>query len=211
MEEIKNNLPKNEEVLWFHEENTDLTYFIKMTLIFIICSFIMVPVCNIYIFYFIGEIEKLILFLSFIIIDGFLMLLAVFNYKKLKNRLNLTYRKLKNYKEFVILTNKRYIRRNYYLNFKVNLSRYIFENALEQIGDVLYIKLEKINKVIVDYNISEINLHFQDDPILSPFYIKFKKIDLKEVQEIIKLLIKLLNLVRVEQKPHYEKYIRNTS
>ncbi|UCC18927.1 MAG: hypothetical protein JSV62_12575 [Promethearchaeota archaeon] len=211
MIEIEKYLQKDEEILWKSSENVNLVYFIRGITFFIICSLFMVPLFAILLFQILEQITAFILIVVFIIIDLLLSLLGIYNYKKRKKRLNLAYNELKNYKEFVILTNKRFIRRNYYLNFKVNLSRYISENLLEKIGDIIFIKLENIKVVIIEHNVEEINFLFHNELTLSPFYIKTFKMDSKETSGITELVIKILNLERVEKYPGYERYIRKTS
>lgn len=208
MENIEKHLLKDERILWHKSEIVNLVYFIQGIIIFIACSIVIGLILDIYLIYNIEEFEGLTLTTVFLIIDIVLIWLAIYNYRKRKKRLKSTYKELKNYEEFVILTNNRFIRRNYYLNYKVDLSRYVFENVLEQIGDVVFLKLENIKGIIIEYQVKEINFVFNDELNLSPFYIKFMRMNSNEIEEVIEIITQILNLERVEKFPRYEKYIR---
>ena len=103
-EQIEEILLKDEKVLWYRIENVNLVYFIRGIIIFVLCSFLIVPILDIYLFYNIEEFEELTLPTVFLIIDIVLIWLAIYNYRKRKKRLQLTYKELKNYEEFVVLT-----------------------------------------------------------------------------------------------------------
>ncbi|MFX1313649.1 MAG: hypothetical protein ACFFHD_13725 [Promethearchaeota archaeon] len=201
-------LLKNEKILWHKGEIVNLVYFIKGIIIFIACSIVIGLILDIYLIYNIKAYKVLTLTIVFLTIDIILILLAFYNYRKRKKRLQSTYKELKNYEEFDILTNLRFIRRNYYLNYKVDLSRYIFEKVVDQIDDVVFLKLENIKGIIIDYQVKEINFIFNDECNFSPFYIKFMKMNSNEIEEIIEIITQILNLERVEKFPRYEKYIR---
>jgi len=206
MVNLENYLSKDEKVIWFRCEIVNIVYFIRLVIIFIVLSFIVIPLFN-FIYDSIGEMEILSLIVFFFISDVVLLFLAGYNYSKRKKKLNLTYNQLKNYEEFVILTNKRFIRKNYYMNYKLDLSRYVFENILEYNDDIIFIKLENIKAISIDYLYREIYFLFEKDSHLSKFYIKFLKKDLKEINEVLKRLKQILNLKKVEKDPHYEKFI----
>lgn len=209
MENIEKYLLKDEKILWYRSKVVDLVFFIRSVIIFIIVSLIFFPICYLFIFNIQEMITGVIITIVLIITEGILIYLAVYNYKKRKKRLQLTYSQLKNYEEFDIITNKRYIRRYYYLNFKVDLSRYVYENYVEQIGDTVFLKLENIKAIIVVYHIKEINFILEDKA--SKFYIRDLNMELKDIEKALKILIELLNLERVEQDSQYEKYIRKIS
>ena len=191
MEEINMLLLEGEKILWHRNETENLVYFVRNIIIFIIISLIFLPFLR-WIFHIEEIFITVILTIGVLLIDGLLSGLAVYNYVKRRNRLHLGYKQLKNYEQFDIITNKRYIRRHYYLNYKVDISRYLFEQFIEKIDDVVFLNLENIKGVIVAYHIKEITFILEDEP--SMFSIKDLDMDLKDLKEALKVLKQLLNL-----------------
>ncbi|MFX1427285.1 MAG: hypothetical protein ACFFBE_12595 [Promethearchaeota archaeon] len=203
---INKYLSEDEKILWYRIELVNLVYFIRAIVIFIVISLVMCPFINILFFQKQARITIGIMMLVMGIIDMVLIALAGYNYKLRKRRLHLEYKQLKNYEQFDIITNKRYIRRHYYLNYKVDLSRYIFEHYIEKIDDIIFLKLENIKSVIVAHQIKEINFILEDEP--SMFSIKALEMSFEDFNEALKILKQILNLDILEQDRQYEKYIR---
>ncbi len=152
----------------------------------------------------IGVVITLIIFIPTIV---WLIWYTIHTYKKRIETLKLNPTDLKKYEFFDVITNLRYIRRNYFLNFLKDLSKYP-KDALEQVNDIVFLKLDFVEKVIINHNIGrlllfvrEYNCKYKYD---TDFYIEFSKSTFKD---LLDKLSDVLNLKIIEQNAGVTVYI----
>lgn len=203
---VEEFLDEDEEILWSRNEINNLLSFILLSIkamIFYI-GFIMI----FYIIYIIlGSIIGAILMLSFCIIGVITIIgMTVKHYRKVIKTIPLNRNQLKQYEFFLIITNKQYIRKDYYFHYKRDFSKYP-RNILEQIGDTIFLNFACINVIIVDYVLKEINFKTKFFPKDRAFFIGFEEKDeMDNVMEIIKSLIPL-NIIE-KKNDLYTRYNR---
>ena len=110
-----------------------------------------------------------------------------------------------------MITNKRYIRKDYYYHYKRDFSKYP-KKAFEQIGDTVFLNFDYIAAIIVDYVLKEINFKIRDYPQRRAFFLGFNvKDEMVKVMEIIQTAIPLEILEKKVDKNMnelYTKYIK---
>ncbi|MFX0135009.1 MAG: hypothetical protein ACFFDN_15315 [Candidatus Hodarchaeota archaeon] len=186
MEKIETLLEEDEKILWKRSSNRNLLAFIP----FGIGGAIIVNIVFAFTGYLIYDTLESVFFLGcwivfVIIFDGYCFIwFMIHAYSNMKKHLQLTSKELKNYEEYEVITNMRYIRRNYFLNFDKNFLSYS-KRSIERINDITFLDLNRIQEIWVSHKIGKIflrvNIHKGD----TNFYIKFQN---DEANEIIKAL-----------------------
>ena len=97
---------------------------------------------------------------------------------------SLSNKELKSYEEFEIITNKHFIRKDYFLNFDKDFLKYS-KGVVKKIGDIVFLNLDLIQEVWVSHNQEKIFLKVDINESDTNFYLWFKN---HEDDEIIKAL-----------------------
>ena len=207
MSEIEHFLNSGEKVLWEKKWTTNLYkevspyyfggylsvfLFIPLSLFFLF-SPSLYPSIRIYAF-----MVSLIIGVSLVLL---FLWLGKKMYKKLKTRTNMGKNELKNYSEFNVITNYRYIQRDYSINFDSNnrFNTYSYD-CFELKNDIAYAKLDCMNVVFLE------NLHEQ---AAICFYFDYNKekieysdlfidIEWDKVTEVMKILKEIMKFKRSE-------------
>ncbi|NVM19616.1 MAG: hypothetical protein HWN80_18075 [Candidatus Lokiarchaeota archaeon] len=118
-----------------------------------------------------------------------------------REELKLSDVELMNYEFFDIFTNKRYIRRNYFLNFEQYVKMYL-EAAYELVSDVYFLELKFVSKVLFKSRSCTIGLELEgfEDVQGIPVYINKK--DISKFSALKESLITVLNLEYIDKGPH---------
>ena len=119
--------------------------------------------------------------------------------KKRRRILKLSDDKLKNYEYFDIITNQRYIRRSYFLNFYKDYSIYP-KDVLEIEDDVFFLNLKSVRRILFLLRRSTIAIQATDSEVPEGFLIKFHRDKVSEFPVVRNSLITLLDLKYVEGK-----------
>lgn len=213
---IEQILDKDEKILWQRSEQINLLSYFPIIFYFILLSFILIIIIILFFTSVESMINPFLILIPTIIIDLFLIILAIYNYIILNNRLDLPFNIIKRYEEFEILTDKQYIRRNYYLNFKKDLSIYS-ENAFKKKGDIIIFNLERIEGIVVDHISSqifflveeEVNIREIHDIITNTnFFIDLNKDEINEINILLEDLIKIISLEKHTQNSNFTRYHR---
>jgi len=125
-------------------------------------------------------------------------------FKKLRKNLKLSDDELKIYENFDIITNQRYIRRNYYLNFQRDYTAYP-KDVLEIVDEVFFLNLKSVKRVIFFFVDSRIALEPEGFGGSQDFHIKFHKDKVSDFPVVREALINLLDLEFVEGEMGYEE------
>ena len=169
---IKKNLLDDEEILWKYSEERNLLketiahLIIGIFLIaFLLISIIMISSTLVWMTWYI--------ILLLIAIPTLLFIRTIFaiikDYKKKSNYLNLTWKELRKYKCVYIITNKRWIQKDYDLNSNIDISKYSTK-VLEKSGDIIFVNMESI-QVIYTY---------EDNGYTILFYIDYDEDNLED-------------------------------
>ncbi|MFX1316251.1 MAG: hypothetical protein ACFE9T_10335 [Promethearchaeota archaeon] len=151
---------------------------------------------------------------SLIIVTVVFIIFLITDFKKLRKK-QLTRTELKNYEQFEILTNKRYIRKNYIWNSKKSLLEYSKED-LEQTKDIVFLNLNCVEGIMVHYGKEIIFFLIGDDIdyfeewkdwFWTDFYINFRKSELNELKDTLEQLNKIMLLELKEKELDLEIYI----
>lgn len=148
------------------------------------------------------------LFLMFIIVltTCLLIWINISHNGKRRKKLELSNDELKNYQFFDILTNQRYIRRNYYFNFQRSYSSYP-KDAYEILDDVFFLNLRYVKRVLFFFRNSTIGLELEGFEEEKDFPIGFNKDRLSEFPKVRNALINTMNLEFIEgELGHVEIY-----
>ena len=141
--QIKELLKKGEVIKWYRRKQVNLLIFLRNTVLFIVISFLV----GIVFFVIIDPSMLALMIITFIIIDIILISKAL--RKSRKMRLNLTHSELKDYNEIVMITNMRYIFKNYYyLNHQI--SNLFDDGVVTQINDIVLLDLKFVDYTIIN-------------------------------------------------------------
>ena len=207
-EKFKNFLEEDEKILWIRKQKKNLLLIIPFGIkVGIISSFIFLILILITII--LETILGIVIIISiFVIIIWWIILYINHHINRMKKILQLSSNELRQYDFIEIITSKRYIRKSYLLNYFKDFLKYP-KNVIEQIGDIVFIKLDFIEKVIVEYKFRRIVLFlkgykpkFFND---TDFFIEFTENDF---DELLKILINTLNLEKKESNPIFEEYFK---
>jgi hypothetical protein len=136
--------------------------------------------------------------------------MIIVGFREFKNRrkvLNINFTNLKRFETYDILTNKRYIRRDYRLNYNKNLDFSLYSSEVLSITDdhILILKFDFVIKLVLD-KIDKI-IYFlvknENDEDIADVYIECSD---EEVEEIINILKKVLKLEEKKQTINYIEY-----
>jgi len=168
--EITKYLQENEEILWKQIRTVNL-YIIKGVIISILFLIIFSFFALFIIIFYLQIFTKFPFYLAFLVIALIIILIqfaivyiirsSLKEMKKRRNELGKTDSELKNYKHFNIITNKRYIRRDYYADSRFNIKMYKFD-AFEVLDNILFVSLEKVNKVILNEPYKRVSLLIEE-------------------------------------------------
>jgi len=139
-----------------------------------------------------------------IVLISFLIWIFKKRVKKIRTILKLSKSELKNYEFFDILTNKRYIRRNYYHNFEEDYSAYS-EEVYDLVEDVIFLNLKCVSRVIFLNKEKIIALEIKDFENIQGFPIKFFSGKISEFLQVRSDLIDLLDLEFNDGKMGHEE------
>jgi len=191
IDEIDQFLDEDEEILWSRKKIVNLLSIIPFILK---AGIIFTLFCLIFIIYsfFLGSVIGIMLILSFYTFGlGFLIVAVVKSYRTKTKTIQLNRDQLKEYEFFYIITNKRYIRKDYYYHYKRDFSKYP-KNAFYQIGDSVFLNFDYVDEILVDYVLKEVNFKIKGFPEGRAFFLEFKEIDeLEKIMEIIQTVIPL--------------------
>jgi len=121
MEKIETILEKDEKILWKRSKIKNLLSYIPFGIGIAIISNLVCAFAGYLLYDSFESVFLLVCWIVFVIIfDGYCFIwFMIHAYSNMKKRLQLTSKELMNYEEFEVITNKRYIRRNYDLNFNL--------------------------------------------------------------------------------------------
>jgi len=156
-----------------------------------------------------GFIWASLIFIFLMVIEMSLFIWYPMNYvKKLRKNLKLSDEDLKNYEVFDLITNQRYIRRHYYLNFYRDYSAYS-KDIYEIIDDVFFLNLKSVKIVIFFFVDSRISLEPDDFEPRQDFDIKLQKDKKSDFPVVREALINLLDLEFIDGEMGYEEIYRS--
>jgi len=186
-------LLKDERILWEQSMKKNLLgqwYFIPVIII-VVDLIILYPTIALIM---IGLIWAS-LFLMFLIVltTSLLIWINISHNGKRRKKLELSKDDLKNYEFFDMLTNQRYIRRNYYYNFERDYSAYP-KDAYEIMDDIFFLSLRYVKKILFFFKTSTIGLELEGFEVNKDFPIKFHKDKVSEFPNIRNVLINTLDL-----------------
>jgi len=207
-EKFKAFLEKDEEILWIRKQKKNLLSIISFGIKVGIISFFFCLILILITIFSEMILAIIIITIIFMIIIGWLIWYVNHHINRMKKILELSSKELRQYDFIEIITNKRYIRKSYFFSYFKDLSKYP-KNLIEQTGDIIFLNLDSIEKIIIEYKYRRIGLFlkgykpkFFND---TDFFIEF--ID-DEFDELIKLLKNTLTLERKEKNPVFEEYFR---
>lgn len=200
---VKNYLQEDEQVLWMQIKSVNLV--LKKIPLFV-CSLLTI-FCGVslYLIIDIGKIFVILpLFLSYIICGLILILCSwgiaytiQFTRKEMRvrrDKLNISDEELKNYSHYDIITNKRYIRRNYYEDERYDFS-IVKSDAFNVINRNLFVTYVKVNKVIfseVYRRVLFIIERVKEDQQNEYFQIALILNDIKDWEKIIEIFSRII-------------------
>ncbi|MFX0140575.1 MAG: hypothetical protein ACFFDN_43445 [Candidatus Hodarchaeota archaeon] len=211
LKELKHLLDEDEEILWLRKETKNLMslilFSIKAEIFFIL--FIIVAITIVMI---LGSIIGVVIILSLGIVGVvYVIIITVKGYRNRMEATQLNREELKEYDFFYIITNKRYIRKDYYYHEKRDFSKYP-KNSFEKIGDTVFLHFDWIDLIIVDFVLKEINFKIKDFPEGRAFFLGFKEKD--EMEKVMEIIQNVIPLEISEKKVDdydtklYTKYIK---
>jgi len=209
MKEIEKHLLNNEKVLWHRCTVVNLLRFIPQA-VFIIVLIIIILISLLTILQ--SLIEIVFYSCVFITVIGVLLGLYINQYKKMKKVLKVSSTELKSYTIYDVLTNKRFIRMNYILNFHENIDFSVYPlNALYSNEDIMFLDLNFVEIVYVD----RLKQNFQFWVNLSPDkYAKTMALEYftqAEYGKIIDTLSDILSLEVFDRSPEFIKFHKKES
>ncbi len=151
---------------------------------------------------------------SLIVVTVVFIIFLITDFKKLRGK-QLTRTELKNYEQFEILTDKRYIRKNYIWNSKKSLLEYSKED-LEKTKDIVFLNLNCVEGIMIHYGKEIIFFLIGDDIdyfeegkdwFWTDFYINFRKSKLNELKDTLEQLNKIMFLELKEKELDLEMYV----
>jgi len=206
VEEFNENLLKDEKILWCTKKTVNLVNFIRLG-VFLIMFFIILYKLFFYYYMIQGNFFSLMFLIPTLTLGTLTVsLILLKEYKKLSKLLGLSYKQLKYYNYYNILTNKRYIRKNFKLNHKTDFSVYPVD-VVEIINYTIFLNYEKIERVVLNLNRKIIDFKIKGFTGISnaEFYLEYSKNDLNE---IMRVLINTLKLVKKQETSKYIEYVR---
>ena len=207
MEKVKQYFLKDEKILWERSKVVNLLLFIPISGL---CYFMFILIFSLILIYFLLNLMEVIEvfvvgFICYgILLGGGIVLLkeAYEEYKKRKKAVGGD--ELKKYEHYEIITNKRYIRRDYKLNFSRNLDFSVYpEEVLDIVEEnILFLDLNKVDQVELNYHEKCIYLMVKIDEqdYAASVFIEYKG---DEFDEIMKILTENFSF---EKKKHYRGY-----
>jgi len=208
-------LQAGEIILWYQMKVTNW-YYLRRKILYV--SSIILSIFLI--IWFIAMLDFLlpatVILSTLITLNIFVVPYLISDYIKIKGK-QLRVADLKNYERFVILTNKRFIRKHFFLNSQKSLLQYS-EQVLEHNKDIAYLNLDCVEGIIVNYPrkaifllIGKEKLYFESywDVIWTHFFIHIPKGDINELKVALAKLKKILPLEMKEKdiKLNMEVYI----
>ncbi|MBY8988293.1 MAG: hypothetical protein KGD61_07555 [Candidatus Lokiarchaeota archaeon] len=204
MNEINKYLQQDEKILWQNSRTKNLLLFNQIFIVIIVILALIAPIPTFFALTLNSPAGAIAILSIFVIAIVYLIIHKIKTNKFIREKLALSPEKLRNYEFFDILTNKRYIRRNFYENFYGDLSKYSKE-VLEIKKDLIFLNLNRIGKVAIDYLDKEIYLILKGHENENDFYLKYSK---NELNKIMNALINSLSLVKVDEYPDvYTEFI----
>ncbi len=149
MEEIQHSLSNDEQILWSHDEETTIISGEECSLWFslIVVCFWTIIVIGISTQGDLMDFPLYFLFFFYLIPVG-CTVGAIIQIPIKRKTLQMTVHQLRHYKQFIILTNKRWIQRRYD-NFKLKKKR-VLASLAEFHGDILFIPLAMVESYEID-------------------------------------------------------------
>jgi len=203
MEVIKKKfISHNEEILWEYSEEKNLLKDIIVHLIigiFLLIFFIAIII-------FISQTLEWLSWYIVLLISIFPILLfvrtiitGVKNYKDMLNKLQLSRKELRNYERVYMLTNKRWIQKDYDLSSNIDISKYK-KGVLERNKDIIFVNLENI-KVIYTVEDKEYMIAFYIDYDEENFEDSYLGVwlSLEEFQKVMKILKDVIPIKKGKQ------------
>ncbi len=200
MEQIQQFLDEDEEILWKREIIRNLSVERKYFTIFIISflvAFSTIFTYFLYVFYLTFSVIFILLFISvsLLILPNIMIMIKIL--KKYKNskkqvieKYQLSLEELRNYHFLWVLTNKKWIQKDFTSDDKVKMDP---AGIMQQKGDILQIDLKSIRIIEIKRNFREISFYISDDYYLakSPnLSVEIhSKQDFKNLEQVIRDLI----------------------
>ncbi len=193
IKEVTNSLQNDEWILWKRIKMVNLLKFIPYNIIF---NIILTLLCVLGILMFFFMVPFLLV--GIILSNSSIIM----RYRNLKEKLEISYKELKNYPSYLVLTTKRFICKDFYLINNAELSEYP-SGAIEVVNNILYLNMNYIEKILVDRPYQVINFIIRGDngEILSDIYFQYYDIELLKLMEIF------IDSLNFEKKKENKEYI----
>ncbi|MBY9005361.1 MAG: hypothetical protein KGD63_01230 [Candidatus Lokiarchaeota archaeon] len=189
LDEIAKFLQNDEWILWKRIKTVNLLKFIynllPITIILIILLFFILILM-------LFVIWIMIIIIPFILFGLFFCISAIKEgYKNLKNILGLSDTELRNYPSYDIITNKSYIKKDFYFLKDTEFS-YFVPDSVKIINNIFFLKMDYIEKIIVDlkYKTIEILVRGDDDILIREIYIEYSESNLFQIKRTITEILK---------------------
>ncbi|MBY8983225.1 MAG: hypothetical protein KGD57_09770 [Candidatus Lokiarchaeota archaeon] len=203
-DDISDSLKNNEWILWKRSDTVNLLKFIYY---FILIIIILALICCLFILIVITG------YLIFLIIVGIIILgisacirSIKKGYRNLKELTGLIYGDLKQFPYYEVITNKRYIRKDFYLVNNTDFSEYE-PNSIEIVNNILYLNMDYIEKIVIDLAYQRIDflIRGNNDKLFRDIYIEYSE---KEYTTIGNILVDILNLEKIKENKENILYRR---
>lgn len=202
-------LNEDEEIKWYRSKRINLLFFFNVIILFILTT-VLGGIIGIILIGIFNSPELMIMigfFLTLIILDIFLIPIALYKRHHKKTRMNLTYRELKYYNESVMITNRRFIYKNYYYSDR-NISNLYDDDVVHQINDIILLGLNFVDYVIINKLFKKIYIFVGSQDDYPDFYIDFTNDKENDIESVFTILKDLIPLELIESTKHAKKYKR---
>ncbi|MBN1215598.1 MAG: hypothetical protein JXA99_09140 [Candidatus Lokiarchaeota archaeon] len=203
-EELKPFLLNDEWILWKGIKNENLLKFIYILTPLIVLLLFLIVLTIVLILY-VGWI--LIVIILLLIYGLFLCISGIQEgYLHIKNISDLSFKELKNFQTYEVITNKNYIIKNFYFFIDTDFTLFVPE-SLKILNNIIFLSINYIKSVIVDRKYKKIEILVQgvDSKLIRDIYITYSE---HEETQLVKLLIDILKLRKIRENKDFIFYIR---
>jgi hypothetical protein len=150
---ITRYLLTGEKILWFQHQKQNLAGVIYRIFTILIGSFVFVPLLILIAMFTSNPITlPIVLFGIYLPIASASIFHSLIVYLTRKKRLNLSYRQLKNYEVLNVLTNQRYIKRDYKFAYnEKDMDEHFKDEAVKKENDLVYVDRNRIDHIGINY------------------------------------------------------------
>ena len=202
-------LNEDEEIKWYRRRRINLLFFFNAIILFILTT-VLVGIIGVVLFGIFNSPELMIMigtFLSLIILDIFLISIALYKRHRRKTQMNMTYRELKYYNEIVMITIRRFIYKSYYYS-EHNISNLYDDDVLHQINDIILLGLNFVDYLVINKLFKKIYIFVGSQDDYPDFYIDFTNDKENDIESVFTILKDLIPLELIESTKHAKKYKR---